>query len=152
MRAHQTWGIVVLLLSGWLGTPSQGAEPFRFPEGKFGKGELKYINDLPVLTVQGSPEEIGAATGALALKPGARMAAYPEELLTSFGGHFLWRHFIRAGERMASRFPDDYRTELDAMVGTSGVNPVYAVVGNTIFDLKKLFACSAMLVDADRSA
>jgi isopenicillin-N N-acyltransferase-like protein len=152
MRARLTWGFGVLLLSGWLGTPAQGAEPFRFPEGKFGKGELKYINDLPVLTVEGTPEEIGAAAGALALKPGARMAGYPEELLTQYGAHFLWRHFIRAGERMASRFPDDYRTEMDAMAGSSGVNPVYAVVGNTIFDLKKLFACSAMLVDADRSA
>src|SRR5207302_11252313 len=37
----------------------RGGQPFRFPEGKYGKGELKYINDLPVVTLAGTPEEIG---------------------------------------------------------------------------------------------
>ena len=30
----------------------------RFPEAKSGKGELKYVNGIPVLTVEGTPEEI----------------------------------------------------------------------------------------------
>ena len=41
----------------------------RFPEAKYGKGELKYVNGIPVLTVEGTPEEIGKQFGELALKP-----------------------------------------------------------------------------------
>ncbi len=37
---------------------SRGEEPFRFPEASHGKGKLQYINDVPVLTVEGTPEEI----------------------------------------------------------------------------------------------
>src|SRR5438874_10648855 len=50
-----------------------------FPEGKSGTGELRYRNGLPVLTVSGTPEEIGAAAGALGLKPGRRIADRSEE-------------------------------------------------------------------------
>src|SRR5690349_13083368 len=41
----------------------------RFPEARSGKGELKYVHDIPVLTVEGTPEEIGRQFGELALKP-----------------------------------------------------------------------------------
>jgi hypothetical protein len=45
------------------------ADEKRLPEGKFDKGELKYINGVPVLTLEGTPEEIGTQFGELALKP-----------------------------------------------------------------------------------
>ena len=54
-----------LLLIFALGAAS-GAEPVRFPQGKSGKGELKYVNGLPVLIVQGTPEEIGHVVRFLA--------------------------------------------------------------------------------------
>ena len=44
-------------------------DPFRYPEGRHDKGELRYINGIPVLTAVGSPEEIGSQIGVLALKP-----------------------------------------------------------------------------------
>ena len=31
------------------------AEPFRFPEAKHGQGELRYINDVPVMILAGAP-------------------------------------------------------------------------------------------------
>jgi hypothetical protein len=52
---------------------TRAAEPFRFPEAREGKAELKYVNGVPVLTAGGTPEEIGRAVGALAVKPGARV-------------------------------------------------------------------------------
>src|SRR5436190_1220366 len=47
------------------------AEPFRYPEAKHGKGELKYVNGVPVLRVEGTPAEVGEQLGVLALKPAA---------------------------------------------------------------------------------
>src|SRR5260370_7860463 len=47
----------------------RAGEPFRFPEAKHGKGELRYINGLPVLTLAGTPEEIGGQMRGLTRPP-----------------------------------------------------------------------------------
>jgi isopenicillin-N N-acyltransferase-like protein len=142
----------LLLLASAFVCPVRAAEPFRYPEAKYGTGELRYVNGLPVLTVSGTPEEIGQAVGALAVRPGQRMLDYPEDLLTHFHLHFLWGTFARAGNRMVARFPADYRRELEALVESSNVERDRLVVGNTLFDLKKVLACSALLVEPERSA
>ncbi len=37
---------------------ARAGEPFRFPEGRCGtNAELKYVNQVPVLVVSGSPEQ-----------------------------------------------------------------------------------------------
>src|SRR5262249_41915116 len=149
---HAIRGPVICLLLGCLAAPLAASEPFRYPEGKIGKGELRYISALPVLTVEGSPEEIGAAVGALAVRPGWRMALYPEGLITHYHRRPLWRPLIIAGGKMVDGFPAAYRAELEAMAKTSGVGRERLVVGNTLFDIKKLLACSALLVDPARSA
>ena len=43
----------------------QAAEKLPFQEGRFEKGELKYVNHLPVLSVEGTPEEMGRQEAAL---------------------------------------------------------------------------------------
>jgi isopenicillin-N N-acyltransferase like protein len=151
VRPYLLPGVFVCLLSRWFAPPVQATEPFHFPEGKIGKSELKYINGVPVLTVQGSPAEIGEAVGSLAVKPAQRMARYPEDMLRHYFLGFLWRPFASAGEKMVQGFPEDYRQELEAMAEGSGVARERVVVGNTLFDLKKLVACSALLVESDRS-
>ena len=143
--------IIVPLAVGAVIAPVTAAEPFRFPEGKHGTGELKYVNGLPVLTVAGTPEEIGEAVGMLALRPAQKMASYPEELVRHFWLHPLWPTLVSAGERMVLQFPPAYRRELEAMARVSGVRRQKLVAGNTLFDLKKLVACSALLVEARRS-
>jgi hypothetical protein len=140
------------LAASLVATFASAAEPFRFPEGRHGTGKLKYINGLPVLTVAGSPEEIGEAVGVLAVRPGWRMACYPEELIKEYHLRPLWRPLVTAGKWMVERFPDDYRREFEAMANSSGVDRDRLVAGNTLFDLKKIMACSAVLVDAGRSA
>jgi hypothetical protein len=143
--------IIVPLAVGALAPAVMAGEPFRFPEGRHGTGELKYVNGLPVLTVSGTPEQIGEAVGVLAVRPAAKMASYPEELLANFWLHPLWPMLVQAGERMARLFPPDFRRELEAMIRASGVGRQKLVAGNTLFDLKKLVACSALLVEARRS-
>src|SRR4051794_7935508 len=89
--------VCALGLTGVAAGRAQADPPFRYPEGKSGKGELRYVNGLPVLTVAGTPEEIGSAVGALALKPGRRLAQYPEEVLKRFHVGFLWWPVLKAG-------------------------------------------------------
>jgi hypothetical protein len=131
---------------------TDAAEPFRYPDASYGTGTLTYIDGLPVVTVSGTPEEIGEAVGALALGPAERMVSYPEDLLKHYHCGFLRATFLRQGNRMVESFPDEYRRELETISRTSHVDHDHLVLGNTLFDLKKMLACSALLVEADASA
>jgi isopenicillin-N N-acyltransferase-like protein len=131
---------------------AQAEPPFHFPEGKCPHGELKYINEIPVLTVDGSPDQIGTAVGSLALKPGKRMAGYPVDVLRELHLTALRWPLLYMGRLMVKQFPQDYRAELEALAVAGEVERDLAVLGNTMFDLKKVVACSAVLVEPERSA
>src|SRR5947208_15844977 len=61
------------------------AEPFRFPEAKYGKGELRYINGLPVVRLAGTPEEIGEQMRMLTRSASPYLLTYPAKFLKSKG-------------------------------------------------------------------
>jgi predicted choloylglycine hydrolase len=128
------------------------SSPFRYPEGSHGSAELRYRSGLPVLTVGGSPEEVGEAVGVLAMRPAQRMLDYPRDSLAMYRAGWLHGVLAWLGERLVRRFPAEYHRELEGMVRGSGIERAQAVVGNTLFDIKKFFACSALLVEAERSA
>src|SRR6266478_4581260 len=107
------WLLVPLALSF---LPVPVAPSFRYPEAKHGKGSLKYINGLPVLTLDGTPEEIGEQEGVLAIKPAPRMLKYPRELLKAHGVEIAWPLIVRTGNVMYPHFPAEYRKELEAAV------------------------------------
>ncbi len=129
------------------------SEPYRFPVAKIGThGELKYVGGLPVLIASGTPDEIGEAVGTLAVKPEPKVLDYPRGLLKEFNAEKFYSTFARSGTAMYNRFPAEYRTELDAISRTSGIDKERLIVGNTLFDIKKLFACSALMIEPERSA
>ena len=133
--------------------PSLKADPpFRFPEAQCPHGELKYASDVPILIVDGTAEEIGTAVGLLALKPGKRMAGYPVDVLREYYLSAMRWPLLYMGRIMVQQFPHDYREEMQAMASAADVDPDLAVLGNTMFDLKKVVFCSALLVEPDRSA
>lgn len=139
----------VLLVAG-LG---RADKPFRFPAGKLGDHcQFDYVGKIPVLTVAGSPEEIGTAIGTLALEPGSRVLKYPRELLQLRRVDTLWNYFRAAGKKMYQQFPTESRKELEAMVKAARADHDLVVAGNTFFDLKKIFACSALLIEKERSS
>ncbi len=129
----------------------EAKEPFRYPEARYGQGELRYINQVPVLFVEGTPEEIGTQVAELGLKPSRQLLNYPKDVLHHFSAGFSWKLFVLAGKRLERNFPDDYKRELDAIV-QAGVDRERLVTANTMFDVVKLIACSSMIVQPDRSA
>jgi len=124
--------------------------PFRFPEGKHGRGELKYEKGIPILRVEGSPEEMGEQIAMLAVKPAKRILDYPRDLLKGLDIEAALPILELGGEAMLPHFPSEQRRELEAIV-KAGVDRNPVVLGNTMFDLKKLFACSATIVTGERS-
>jgi isopenicillin-N N-acyltransferase-like protein len=127
------------------------AEPFRYPEAKHGKGELRYVNGLPVLRLEGTPAEIAEQEAALAIKPSERLLSYPKDILAGFGATSMWPWFIKIGTALLEQFPADHRAELESM-NKAGVDRELLIAGNTMFDIKKFYACSALIVESGRSA
>ena len=159
LRTRYFSRVVVLSFALFAPAALYADQPFRFPEGKHGKGELKYRNGLPVLMVEGTPTEIGEQVAVLVGKSSARLANYPKEALTHFTGPALikvvWPNLVKQGQRLLQNFPPDYRTEFETMVKWSGIDRESLMMGNTAFDLKHEFAgllgCSALMVEAERS-
>ena len=111
-------------------------EPFRYPEGRYDKGELRYINGIPVLTVGGSPEEIGEQIGVLALKPSLGLVTHFQRLSQEEGlGQDIAASCMRPPRPSTSDFPSRYRREIEAMIKASGADRDLVILGNTAFDL-----------------
>ncbi|MCS6977626.1 MAG: C45 family peptidase [Gemmatales bacterium] len=144
------WPVFLIALLG-LASQAAAKEPFRYPEARHGPAELRYINHVPVLFVEGTPEEIGEQVAELGLKPSGQLLNYPKDVLNQFAAGFSWKLFVLAGKRLERNFPADYRREMEAMVRT-GVDPERLVTANTMFDVVKLIACSSMIVQPERSA
>jgi isopenicillin-N N-acyltransferase like protein len=142
-------GMIFLWL---LAVTATAGEPFHYPEGKHGKGELRYIEGLPVLTVCGSEEEMGEQAGALALKPANSLVQHFREFLEKKGLGKITPILFTASEALFNRFPKPYREELEAMVKAAGADRNLVVLANTASDLQQLVGCSGLLVSAERSA
>lgn len=142
---------MVLATTALMSPPTLLAEtPFRYPEGKHAKGELRYEKGIPILRVEGTPEEMGEQIAVLALKPAKHVLDYPRDLLKRLDIEGLLPILEMGGEGMLPHFPSDQHRELEAMV-KAGADRSPVVLGNTMFDLKKLFACSASVVTGERS-
>src|SRR5438132_3799895 len=129
-RFQKFW--LLLFLAGFLGPTTALAEtPFRYPEGKHGKGELKYEKSIPILRVEGTPEEIGQQMAVLAVKPAKRILDFPAELLEKLEIRGALPVLALAGEAMLAHFPADHRQELEAIV-KAGIDRNPIVLGNTM--------------------
>src|SRR5262245_40186605 len=97
-----------------------GEKPFRYPEAKHGKGELKYVNGVPVLTVEGTPEEIGEQIGALTIKPVGGFERLFKEFLKYQRAEKIWPFLVKACTTLYKRMPADHVKEIDALAKASG--------------------------------
>jgi hypothetical protein len=143
---------ILVAINLLLTPPAHAEKPFRYPEAKHGKGEIKYVNGLPVLLVQGSPEEMGEQAGALALKPTAGLLKLVDDFVKANGWERAYPLLLKTANIMAPQFPPDHRKELEAAAKASGWPRELLVFANTLPDLRKLAGCSALIVEGTRSA
>src|SRR5207248_1360519 len=122
---------VFLLLSPAL---VRSEEPFRFPEATHGKGALKYVNDIPILTLAGKPEEIGEQLGVLALKPAAPKIETFKKVLKQHRLDIIMPVVVKFGEALYKKWPENYQKEFEAMVKASGVDRELLLIASTFSD------------------
>jgi hypothetical protein len=139
-----------VLLVLFLVAPAAG-ETFQYPAATHGKGQLRYLNGLPVLTVEGTAEELGAQIGTLALKPARGFPEQVQELIKAWGLEKAYPVLIRTAAFLGPQFPPDHLKELEAAARASGVDRNLLVFVNTLFDMQKLWGCSALMIEPERS-
>jgi hypothetical protein len=137
--------------------PATAAEPFRFPEARHGKGELKYVKGVPVLYLAGKPEEIGEQMGVLALRHAAQFGDAVQGTVKAHAGDVGWALATRLADGIFAKFPEEYRQEVEAMARAGKVDRDVLVVANTIWDLRGLRlqqgrGCAGLAVEPARSA
>ena len=64
---------------------TRAEEPKRFPAAKHGAGELKYVGDVPVLVLKGTPAEMGEQFGKLAISNAPDLDALHKQFLADAG-------------------------------------------------------------------
>lgn len=147
-RASHLYSVAVIVL---LAPAARAEQPFRYTEGKHARGELKYVNGLPVLVVEGTPQEMGEQVASLTASASKRLLAFPKEYLKKFGYENAWPLLAGISKSMTPQFPADHLAELEALTKKANIDFDLAVVGNTFADIKKFGGCSTLIVEADRS-
>lgn len=142
-----------LLMAMLVAVGARAGEPFRYREGQSGSGRLEYVNDLPVLTVQGTPEEMGRQAAVLTAETVKALIAYPKDLLAQFGKERHWDRLEQVGQSMLPQFPPQHLRELDAFARAAGMQRSVLVAINILVDAYRgAFGCSSLLVQPERSA
>ena len=132
--------------------PAADAPP-AFREATFEQGRLRYVNHLPVLTVAGTPEEIGRQKAALLAEAVRQLADYPKRLVTALGREDRWEKLVTMGRRLGPQIPPDHAAEMRAFAVAFGGDRELGLVANTLMDTYRgSFACSSLLIEPARSA
>ena len=135
-----------------LATPLMAADERRYPEAKHGKGELKYVNGLPVLIVEGTPEEIGEQVGILSIKPAkAPLIDKLDSYMKKSGMESAYPFMLRTAGFLMPMFPEQTQKEITAAAKVSGVPRNIIIMTNAMPDLQKIGGCSTMIVESERS-
>jgi hypothetical protein len=146
--------VAPLLLLGCLLSAGHvcAADESRYSDGKEGAGELKHINGVPVLILEGTPEEMGKQTVALTGKPLEKLLNFPKDLVKHEKAEALWPLFVAAAKAMEPQFPADHLKEMDAGVTAARVDRNLPLLANTFPDISKAYGCSSIIVGKERSA
>src|SRR3954452_6145354 len=151
MSPHKKAFVLAFVLSLLTSISAYAKDAFRYPEAKHGGGELRYVHDIPVATLAGSPKEIGEQWGALVLKPGSKLTESVDEFLDRYHWRGIYGVALHAGNAFISHFPPGNVDEIDAAAKSSGWPRELMTFANTALDMRQIFHCSALVVEAPRS-
>jgi hypothetical protein len=134
-----------------LARPAWSADESRYSDGKQGAGELKHVKGIPVLVLQGTPEDMGKQAAALIAGPMQKLLEFPHDLVKQRGAEWAWPLLIDAAKGMEPQFPPDHLMELDALGKAAKADRNLLLFGNTFPDISKVGGCSSLIVGKERS-
>ena len=151
MNCNRTLLVLALTLLLALGGRAEAEPAFR--ESHHGDGELRYVDEIPVVVVRGTPEQLGRQQAALTAAAADVITTYPQSLLETIGRADRWAKFLELGRPLFDRFPPDHRAELEAFAAQSGIDRELLLAVNVMVDTYRGgFGCSSLLIEPPRSA
>lgn len=143
---------VVVAVSNLPAVAAPAEEDFRYREGRAEGAELRFINGLPVLLLQGTPETMGRQQGALNADVAGQLSSFPAALLRAIHRDDRWAAHVKLSRAMAKRFPADHLAELEALARSARVDRDLLIGVNTLPDAYRGgLGCSSLMVEARRS-
>jgi hypothetical protein len=157
---HDLPALLALALSAgagtsWVAGASAADAPRLFKEAAAEGGELKYINQVPVLFLQGEPEQMGRQQAVLVFSVARRHADLPKMFLGEYSGGLLWPLVVQTSRGLMRGSPERYQRELNAAFAKAGCRQEdkdALIVANGLVELRCFSLCSAFLVEPERSA
>lgn len=129
------------------------ADEKRFTEAKFEKGELRYQNGVPILVLEGTPEEIGKQFGELALKTASdKLFPRVDSYMKQLGWEKQFPTMLKFAGLVYAQFPKDNQIEMATACKLAKVDRNLLTALNAIPDLAKLGGCSTLIVEPKRSS
>ena len=132
---------------------SVSADEARYPIAKSGKGSLSYAGPLPIVTLEGTPDEIGQQFGELVLKPAkVPLVDRVDSYMAKLGYEKQFPQMLKFGGLLFSMFPEQNQKEMQIAAKTAGVDIRILSTLNLFPDIAKLGGCSTLIVDPRRSS
>lgn len=148
MRARFLVALLVLIPSA-----ATAAEPLKsFPPATYGKGELRYVDDVPVLMVRGKPAEMGEQFGKLAVENAPDLMGLHDRFIKESGEEKRYPLLALLAGRLKKNFPPNVAAEVEAAARAAGKEESLLLFANTIADLSSGMGCSTVVVEPERSA
>jgi hypothetical protein len=132
-------------------TKKPQADAKAFPEAKCGKGELRYIDGVPVLVLCGKPDEMGEQFGKLAIKNAPDLTGLLDRFLKDAGQEKFYPILSRLAGRLKPNFPKNVLTEVEAAAKAADRELSLLLFANTLADLSSGLGCSTVIVEKERS-
>jgi len=139
------------VLVAFVGFAPAGDAVATFPDAKHGKGELTHIHGMPVLTVRGTPTEIGEQFGLLAMKNAPDLDGLQKNFLKDVKQDQRFGFLKLMARRLKPAFPADHLVEIETAAKTAGRDLDLSLFANTVYDLSSGMGCSTVIVEKERS-
>lgn len=121
-----------------------------FTTARHGRGELRYVDSIPVATVVGTPKEIGEQHAVLLAKHATELLGFPKRLFTDSGMGFFYPLAEQAGKTLILNAPTRYQEEIAALAKQANLDPATFAVANTLLELRRI-GCSTLIVEPAKS-
>ena len=122
-----------------------------FPVAAHGKGDVRYVGGVPVLTVRGTPAEMGDQYGVLAIRNAPDLNGLHQRFLADSGHAKRYPYIVAAAEKLKPNFPPHHFVELQAVAAAAGRDESLLLFADTIADLTSGLGCSTIVVEPMRS-
>jgi isopenicillin-N N-acyltransferase like protein len=148
---RRVWQIAVATAAFVYGHSLSAAETSWYTAATYQSAELCFVDGIPVITVSGTPEEIGAQLGTLAKEPLRRAMEKKDEFVRTLGLSQPLPLLLKTAVLVRPTFPERYRHELEALSKAADVDLDLLTFGNIAYDLSRIPACSTLAVEPERS-